>query len=100
MLHAHCPRLSQPHNKPAMQCLLLPLEVSVSAGNRVESMDFDLCVPVQDTLARDVLVGFPEHGFQLHFEPHCQRLRLVEVFDVTRLQVHVRIGVRAGEVCC
>lgn len=44
----------------------------------------------QDTLRKDIVVGLPEHGFQLLFEPRSQRLRLVEVVDTTRLQVLVR----------
>lgn len=44
-------------------------------------------VDLQDTLENDVLLRFPEYGFQLHFEPRSQRLRLIQVFDATRLQV-------------
>ena len=36
---------------------------------------------------QDIVINFPEHGFHLRFEPRSQRLRLIEVYDVTRLQV-------------
>ncbi len=32
------------------------------------------------------MINFPEHGLHLRFEPRSQRLRLIEVYDVSRLQ--------------
>jgi hypothetical protein len=42
---------------------------------------------VQEPLKVDLVISFPEHGFHLRFEPRSQRLRLIEVFDVQRLQM-------------
>ena len=45
-------------------------------------------IPVLQVLFhQDIVINFPEHGFHLRFEPRSQRLRLIEVYDVTRLQV-------------
>ncbi|KAL4426708.1 hypothetical protein ABPG77_004764 [Micractinium sp. CCAP 211/92] len=37
--------------------------------------------------APDLALGLPEHGMHLLFEGTQQRLRLIEVYDITRLQV-------------
>ena len=42
---------------------------------------------MQVVFSQDIVINFPEHGFHLRFEPRSQRLRLIEVYDVTRLQV-------------
>ena len=42
---------------------------------------------MQAVFGQDIVINFPEHGFHLRFEPRSQRLRLIEVYDVTRLQV-------------
>ena len=42
---------------------------------------------MQALLNQDIVINFPEHGFHLRFDPRSQRLRLIEVYDVTRLQV-------------
>uniref|UniRef100_A0A061R1P5 Upf0183 protein n=2 Tax=Tetraselmis sp. GSL018 TaxID=582737 RepID=A0A061R1P5_9CHLO len=36
---------------------------------------------------RDIVLNFPEAGMHLRFEPHSQRLRLIEVYDLSRMQV-------------
>jgi hypothetical protein len=41
----------------------------------------------EEPLKVDLVISFPEHGFHLRFEPRSQRLRLIEVFDVQRLQM-------------
>ncbi|KAG6541426.1 hypothetical protein Mapa_017204 [Marchantia paleacea] len=41
----------------------------------------------EEPLRYDLVISFPEHGFHLRFEPRSQRLRLIEVFDVQRLQM-------------
>ncbi|KMZ72432.1 hypothetical protein ZOSMA_164G00140 [Zostera marina] len=41
----------------------------------------------EDPLKMDVVISFPDHGFHLRFDPQCQRLRLIEVFDIKRLQL-------------
>ncbi|EFJ28090.1 hypothetical protein SELMODRAFT_231702 [Selaginella moellendorffii] len=41
----------------------------------------------EDPLQFDLVISFPEHGFHLRFEPRTQRLRLIEVYDVQRLQM-------------
>ena len=40
----------------------------------------------QGQLEQDIVINFPEHGLHLRFEPRSQRLRLIEVYDVSRLQ--------------
>ena len=35
----------------------------------------------------DIVVNFPSYGFHLLFEPETQLLRMVEVYDVTRIQL-------------
>jgi hypothetical protein len=41
----------------------------------------------EEPLRYDLVASFPEHGFHLRFEPRSQRLRLIEVFDIQRLQM-------------
>ncbi|KAJ4890185.1 UPF0183 protein [Raphanus sativus] len=41
----------------------------------------------EDPLKLDVVISFPDHGFHLRFDPWSQRLRLVEIYDVKRLQM-------------
>ncbi len=38
--------------------------------------------------APDLALGLPEHGMHLLFDGTQQRLRLIEVYDTTRLQVN------------
>ncbi|CAK0785960.1 hypothetical protein CVIRNUC_009173 [Coccomyxa viridis] len=62
------------------------------AVNLIRKRRSDLsCVEVkyanQALLNQDIVINFPEHGFHLRFDPRSQRLRLIEVYDVTRLQV-------------
>jgi hypothetical protein len=56
----------------------------------------------EEPLKVDLVISFPEHGFHLRFEPRSQRLRLIEVFDVQRLQMRYAtssIGYFCGCVC-
>lgn len=59
-----------------------------------------LCSCRQAQLDQDIVINFPEHGLHLRFEPRSQRLRLIEVYDVSRLQVRslrrACHGARAG----
>lgn len=41
----------------------------------------------EEPLLNDFVISFPDQGFHLRFEPRSQRLRLIEVFDVQRLQM-------------
>ncbi|CAM6102563.1 unnamed protein product [Calypogeia fissa] len=41
----------------------------------------------EEPLKYDLVVSFPEHGFHLRFEPRSQRLRIIEIFDIQRLQM-------------
>ncbi|KAF3574052.1 hypothetical protein F2Q69_00061663, partial [Brassica cretica] len=41
----------------------------------------------EDPLKLDVVISFPDHGFHLRFDPSSQRLRLIEIYDVKRLQM-------------
>ena len=47
----------------------------------------DVRCHMQALFNQDIVINFPEHGFHLRFDPRSQRLRLIEVYDVTRLQV-------------
>ena len=42
---------------------------------------------VQDLLHHDLVLNLPEHVMHLLFDPHTQRLRLIEVYDLSRMQV-------------
>ncbi len=42
---------------------------------------------LQALFDQDIVINFPEHGMHLRFEPRSQRLRLIEVYDLSRLQV-------------
>ena len=42
---------------------------------------------LQTTSVDDILLNFPEHGVHLIFESSSQKLRLIEVYDLSRLQV-------------
>ena len=50
---------------------------------------------VQDLLHHDVVMNLPEHGMHLLFDPHTQRLRLIEVYDLSRMQVCLSEGLHA-----
>lgn len=41
----------------------------------------------EEPLMFDIVINFPDLGFQLRFEPCSQRLRLIDVFDVKTLQM-------------
>jgi hypothetical protein len=51
---------------------------------------------MQDPLKLDVVISFPDHGFHLRFDPWSQRLRLVEIFDVKRLQMRYATSMIGG----
>lgn len=38
-------------------------------------------------LDHDLILNLPEHGMHLRFEPRHQRLRLIEIYDISRVQV-------------
>ncbi|GFQ06615.1 upf0183 protein at3g51130 [Phtheirospermum japonicum] len=40
-----------------------------------------------EPLKLDIVISFPDRGFHLRFDPWSQRLRLIEIFDVKRLQM-------------
>ena len=44
---------------------------------------------LQTTNVDDILLNFPEHGVHLIFESSSQKLRLIEVYDLSRLQVRL-----------
>ena len=46
----------------------------------------------QGLLEQDIVINFPEHGLHLRFEPRSQRLRLIEVYDVSRLQARTPLA--------
>jgi len=41
----------------------------------------------QETACSDIILNFPESGMHLRFEPVSQRLRLIEVYDLSRMQI-------------
>lgn len=52
---------------------------------------------MQEGSSSDLLVNLPEHGMHLCFEGSSQRLRLIEVYDLSRLQVQsTRVQMQAG----
>ncbi|GBG83065.1 hypothetical protein CBR_g36682 [Chara braunii] len=59
-----------------------------------ESVDIKYCE--EDPLLLDLVLSFPLHGFYLRFEPRSQRLRLIEVFDITKLQMRYATSVIGG----
>ena len=38
-------------------------------------------------LQEDIVVAMPDHGMRLRFAPTSQRLQLIEVYDLSRMQV-------------
>ncbi len=42
---------------------------------------------MQGSSHEDILLNFPEHGMHLIFDGCSQRLRLIEVYDLSRVQV-------------
>lgn len=47
---------------------------------------------LQALFDQDIVINFPEHGMHLRFEPRSQRLRLIEVYDLSRLQVSTAVS--------
>ncbi|KAK6922638.1 Phagosome assembly factor 1 [Dillenia turbinata] len=50
----------------------------------------------EDPLKLDIIISFPDHGFHLRFDPWSQRLRLVEIFDIERLQMRYATSLIGG----
>ncbi|XP_031110279.1 UPF0183 protein At3g51130 [Ipomoea triloba] len=50
----------------------------------------------EDPLKLDIVISFPDHGFHLRFDPWSQRLRLIEIFDVKRLQMRYATSLIGG----
>ncbi|CAN7012873.1 unnamed protein product [Brassica rapa subsp. trilocularis] len=50
----------------------------------------------EDPLKLDIVISFPDHGFHLRFDPWSQRLRLVEIYDVKRLQMRYATSMIGG----
>ncbi|KAJ6831427.1 UPF0183 protein-like isoform X2 [Iris pallida] len=50
----------------------------------------------EEPLKLDTVISFPDHGFHLRFHPWSQRLRLIEVYDVKRLQMHYATSLIGG----
>ncbi|KAK4430662.1 hypothetical protein Salat_1366900, partial [Sesamum alatum] len=53
-------------------------------------------VHVKEPLKLDIVISFPDHGFHLRFDPWSQRLRLIEIFDVKRLQMRYATALIGG----
>eukprot|EP00898_Chlorokybus_atmophyticus_P003930 jgi/Chlat1/4538/Chrsp29S04451 len=49
-----------------------------------------------EPLQQDLLLNFSEHGFHLRFDPDSQRLRLIEVYDLCKLQLRYATSVIGG----
>ncbi|KAH1266916.1 UPF0183 protein [Glycine max] len=50
----------------------------------------------EEPLKLDIVISFPDHGFHLRFDPWSQRLRLIEIFDVKRLQMRYSTSLIGG----
>ncbi|CAA6673673.1 unnamed protein product [Spirodela intermedia] len=50
----------------------------------------------EEPLKLDIVISFPDHGFHLRFDPWSQRLRLIEVYDVKRLQMRYATNLIGG----
>ncbi|KAJ4967059.1 hypothetical protein NE237_018908 [Protea cynaroides] len=50
----------------------------------------------EEPLKLDIVISFPDHGFHLRFDPWSQRLRLIEVFDVKRVQMRYTTSLIGG----
>ncbi|KAM2748747.1 hypothetical protein EV2_027733 [Malus domestica] len=50
----------------------------------------------EEPLKLDIVISFPDHGFHLRFDPWSQRLRLVEIFDIKRLQMRYATSLIGG----
>lgn len=50
----------------------------------------------EEPLKLDMVISFPDHGFHLRFDPWSQRLRLIEIYDVKRLQMRYATSLIGG----
>ncbi|XP_078160931.1 PHAF1 protein At3g51130 [Carex rostrata] len=50
----------------------------------------------EEPLKLDMVISFPDHGFHLRFDPWSQRLRLIEIYDVKRLQMRYATNLIGG----
>ncbi|CAN6206694.1 unnamed protein product [Urochloa humidicola] len=50
----------------------------------------------EEPLKSDFVISFPDHGFHLRFDPWSQRLRLIEIYDVKRLQLRYATSLIGG----
>ncbi|KAL1316505.1 UPF0183 protein At3g51130 isoform X2 [Arachis ipaensis] len=50
----------------------------------------------EEPLKLDIVISFPDHGFHLRFDPWSQRLRLIEIYDVKRLQMRYSTSLIGG----
>ncbi|XP_020582683.1 UPF0183 protein At3g51130 isoform X1 [Phalaenopsis equestris] len=50
----------------------------------------------EDPLKLDIVINFPDHGFHLRFDPWSQRLRLIEIHEVTKLQMRYATSLIGG----
>eukprot|EP00873_Tetraselmis_striata_P003928 jgi/Tetstr1/424192/TSEL_014798.t1 len=71
----------------------MPITKAVAQESRSEPyvVEVKWCPVHMETLQEpgwtDIVLNFPEAGMHLRFEPVSQRLRLIEVYDLTRMQV-------------
>ncbi|KAK9678752.1 hypothetical protein RND81_11G231200 [Saponaria officinalis] len=50
----------------------------------------------EEPLKLDIVISFPDHGFHLRFDPWSQKLRLIEVYDIKRLQMRYATSLIGG----
>ncbi|KAF3646667.1 UPF0183 protein [Capsicum baccatum] len=50
----------------------------------------------EEPLKLDIVISLPDHGFHLRFDPWSQRLRLIEIFDVKRLEMRYATSIIGG----
>ncbi|RDX88313.1 UPF0183 protein, partial [Mucuna pruriens] len=51
----------------------------------------------EESLNLDIVISFPDHGFYLRFNSWFQRLYLIEIFDVKRLEMCYSISLIGGQ---
>ncbi|RDX87355.1 UPF0183 protein, partial [Mucuna pruriens] len=71
------------------------IEQQPNTYNAVHVKYFD-----EEPLKLDIVISFPNHGFHLHFDMWSQRLRLIEIFDVKRLEMCYSTSLMFSYFCC
>ncbi len=73
-------------NGLCLSTLLNHMQQAIPGAECMQAIFAQACL-LQTTSVDDILLNFPEHGVHLIFESSSQKLRLIEVYDLSRLQV-------------